>query len=79
MRQRLLPKQLPAFLARLRATKRSAIPLNPVSVRVMEEQHAPADSSTQAASSNLVKKYELGSGEHKVNVRIYKEPPAGNL
>jgi hypothetical protein len=79
MRQRLLPKQLPAFLARLRATKRFAIPLNPVSIRGMEEQRAPADSSTQAASSNLVKKYELGSGEHKVNVRIYKEPPAGNL
>ena len=79
MRQRLLPKQLPAFLARLRATKRFAIPLNPVSVRVTEEQRAPADSSTQAASSDLVKKYELGSGEHKVNVLIYKEPPAGNL
>lgn len=39
-----------------------------------------ADSSnTQATSSTLVKKYEIGSGANKVNVRIYKEPPAIKL
>lgn len=39
-----------------------------------------ADSSdAKAASSTLVKKYELGSGENRINVRIYKEPPAINL
>jgi hypothetical protein len=32
-------------------------------------------SDTEAASSTLVKKYEFGSGENRVNVRIYKEPP----
>jgi hypothetical protein len=39
-----------------------------------------ADSSgTQATYSTLVKKYQMGSGENKVNVRIYKEPPAIKL
>jgi hypothetical protein len=32
-------------------------------------------SETEATSSPLIKKYEIGSGENKVNVRIYKEPP----
>lgn len=32
-------------------------------------------SDTEAISSTLVKKYEIGSGANKVNVRIYKEPP----
>jgi hypothetical protein len=51
---------------------------------VEDVSHSPADSplafsarssDPKAASSALVKKYEIGSGENKVNVRIYKEPP----
>lgn len=79
MRQRFLLKQLPAFLARLRETKRFVVTSNSASVQVTEEQRAPTDSSTEAASSNHIKKYELGTGEHKINVCIYKEPPASKL
>lgn len=85
---RLLSKQLPAFLARLRKTDVPSITSDSISIRVTEELPAPlapettssplvisADSSgIEATSSSLVKKYEIGSGENKVNVRIYKEP-----
>jgi hypothetical protein len=102
MRQRLLPKQLPAFLARLRKGKVLAIASNYVSVRVTEEPRARFASETtvehvshksagsspviladpsapEATTSSPVKKYEIGSGEYKVNVRIYKEPPINKL
>ena len=81
MRQRLLPKQLPAFLTRLRKTDGATITSDPtVEDRSRQPASSPlaisADSSdTEAVSSPLVRKYEIGSGADKVNVRIYKEPP----
>jgi hypothetical protein len=61
-------------------------PRTPVAAETTVEDitHRPANSpllistdssDLQTASSTLVKKYEIGSGENKVNVRIYKEPP----
>lgn len=71
MQQILPPKRLTAFLAVLRKTNRLAITSDSVSVLVDEEPQTPVASETTA----LVKKYEIGSGENRVNVRIYKEPP----
>jgi len=91
MRPRLLPKQLPAFLARLRKTDRTAITSDSIvtsETTIEDISHKltssplllSADSSDmEAASSTLVKKYEIGSGANKVNVRIYKEPPTNKL
>lgn len=96
-RQRLLPRQLPTFLIRLRKLDRLAVASDSAPVHINEESpalpapepavdgqtHNPSESpletsavsDTTEASSALVEKYEIGSGENKVNVRIYKEPP----
>jgi len=79
MQPKLLTQQLPTFLARLRKTDKLTITSDSVSVQVTEEPPHPVASDTATRSSAFVKKYEIGSGENRVNVRIYKEPPANKL
>jgi hypothetical protein len=70
--------------------RRTEEPQTPVaSERTVEDiSHQPAGSppissvdsaDTEGALSALVKRYEIGSGENKVNVCIYKEPAAHKL
>jgi len=41
-----------------------------------EETIQPKTGATNVASSPYVEKYEMGTGKNRINVRIFKEPPA---
>jgi len=63
--------------------------MNPIetSERMAAENHSERSADSQsvpftslipeakATSSPFVKKYEMGTGKNKINVRIFKEPP----